>query len=267
MRRATEAVLSIYSGEDLGVSYKDEKEPVTEADLAANRILEEHLMQLIPEAGWLSEESDRDLQALAQKHYLWVVDPIDGTREFIERNGEFSISVGLVEKGQPIWGAVSIPAEDRIVTGGGQGIEVHDRKTTLKQSHRPLDMGGVDLRKSRICVSATEWKQGVYDDQKQDLHIHPEGSVARKLALVATGDYDLTVSLYPKNDWDIAGGLALIEAAGGIIVRPDTGEGILLHPPGAPRPGLCCGRADPVMQYHQYFHKKGLRMREKYGEN
>tara|TARA_Y100001937_G_scaffold90686_1_gene122717 strand:- start:13465 stop:14316 length:852 start_codon:yes stop_codon:yes gene_type:complete len=265
MREATRAVLDVYQSSDLGISYKAEKEPVTEADLRANSILEKALGELLPEAGWLSEESDRDLHELASREYLWVVDPIDGTREFIDRNGEFAISVGLLQHGEPVWGAISLPAEPRIVITAESGVEVFDLETRLEPPKRLLDKSAVDLRQSSICVSRTEWDRGLYRDQMQDLKIKPEGSVARKLALVSLGEYDLTVSLYPKNDWDIAGGLALIKAAGGLIIRPDMGTGIELKPPGARRPGLCCGRPDPVMQYHQYFQHKGLKLRDKYG--
>tara|TARA_B100001939_G_scaffold241968_1_gene209483 strand:+ start:178417 stop:179268 length:852 start_codon:yes stop_codon:yes gene_type:complete len=267
MREATRAVLEIYASNDPQIRYKDEKEPVTRADIQANQILEHRLGELLPEAGWLSEESEKDLHALASKELLWVVDPIDGTREFIDKNGEFSISVGLVQNGRAVWGAVSLPAEPRIMMSGSSGVSVYDMDSQLQSEKRFLDKSAVDLRQSRICVSRTEWDRGLYRDQLDELQIHPQGSVARKLALVSVADYDLTVSLYPKNDWDIAGGLALIEASGGLIIRPDTGTGIVLSPPGARRPGLCCGRRDPVMQYHQFFQHRGLKLRDKYGSS
>ncbi|MBI39686.1 MAG: 3'(2'),5'-bisphosphate nucleotidase CysQ [Leptospiraceae bacterium] len=267
MREATRAVLEVYASENPGIEYKDEKEPVTRADIQANQVLEKRLSDLRPDAGWLSEESERDLQALARKELIWVVDPIDGTREFIDKNGEFSISVGLVQNGEPVWGAVSLPAEPRIMMSGRDGVAVYDLDSELQPERKLLDKSAVDLRKSRICVSRTEWNKGLYSDQAQELQIHPEGSVARKLALVSVADYDLTVSLYPKNDWDIAGGLALVQAAGGLIIRPDTGTGIDLSPPGARRPGLCCGRPDPVMQYHQFFQHRGMKLRDRYGSS
>ncbi|MCB1170776.1 MAG: 3'(2'),5'-bisphosphate nucleotidase CysQ, partial [Leptospiraceae bacterium] len=266
LQEATAAVLEVYGRDDFGIQYKDEKEPVTRADLAANEVLERALTDLLPEAGWLSEESNRDLTALANKELLWVVDPIDGTREFIDRNGEFAISVGLVRNGRPVWGAVSLPAEPRIVMSGDQGIRCFDMQNPISDWMRPLAGSGPGLPECRICVSRTEWNRGVFDSQKGDLHIVPEGSVARKMALVAAGDFDLTVSLYPKNDWDIAGGMALILAAGGTILRPDTAEAIGLHPPGERRPGPCCGHSDAVMEYHRYFQSRGLRLRQKYGD-
>lgn len=259
-------MLDVYRHEDFGVQYKDEKEPVTRADLAANDVLEKRLTALLPEAGWLSEESGRDLISLANKEMLWVVDPIDGTREFIDRNGQFAISVGLVRKGRPVWGAVSLPAEPRIVMSGDRGVRCYDMQGAISDWIRPLQGPGPSLPECKICVSRTEWTRGVFDSQKGDLNIVPEGSVARKMALVAAGDFDLTVSLYPKNDWDIAGGMALILAAGGTILRPDTAESIGLHPPGQRRPGPCCGHSEGVMEYHRYFQSMGLRLRQKYGD-
>ena len=101
---------------------------------------------------------------------------------------------------------------------GDQGIRCFDMQNPISDWMRPLAGSGPGLPECRICVSRTEWNRGVFDSQKGDLHIVPEGSVARKMALVAAGDFDLTVSLYPKNDWDIAGGMALILAAGGTIL-------------------------------------------------
>jgi myo-inositol-1(or 4)-monophosphatase len=265
MLEACRVVLEVYHSNDAGIRYKDEREPVTEADLAANRVLQNLLMQALPEAGWLSEESERNYSDLAKKELLWVVDPIDGTSEFIKKNDEFSVSVGLVRHGKPIWGAVALPAESIVVACEENGVATWSTNGEVSSANRPLEGHTVALDEARICVSRTEWKNGLFKSQSSRLKIRPEGSVARKLALVSIGRYDLTASLYPKNDWDIAGGMALIEAAGGQVCRPDTGEPITLSPSGESRPGLVCGPPGLVKEYCRYFAEEGLRLRNRYG--
>lgn len=272
MRRACSAVLEIYAKKDHSVEYKEGNEPVTAADLACNRILEKELSAMLPQAGWLSEESGRDLEALSKKELLWVVDPIDGTREFMARNDQFAISVGLVKQGLPVWGMVALPAEDLIAITEDTGVKqypVHSESMDPDSEaiHRVNASTDLALAQARICVSQTEWRKGIFRDQASELNIVAEGSVARKLALVSIGRYDLTVSLYPKNDWDIAGGLALILSSGGVFANPENDDSVVLHPPGKTRPGLVCGSAALVSQYQQYFRKKGLRMRASYGSD
>lgn len=204
---AGEILLSYYK-KDLVVSAKKDLSPVTEADNAVNSFLQKSLHALFPLAGWLSEES-----ALSpERHnnsWLWVVDPLDGTKEFITGIPEFSISIGLIYKGLPVLGTVYNP----IAKNGAVG----------NVSSRHLDFWGnkVDLGES-IVVSRTEYSKPKMQFMLQrGLKLEPVGSVAYKLLLVANSGADATFSLEPKSEWDICGGVALLLAGGFQFKRYD----------------------------------------------
>jgi myo-inositol-1(or 4)-monophosphatase len=152
---------------------------VTEADRSVNRVLKESLLR--DQEGWLSEEEPDDLGRL-KNHRVWVVDPLDGTREFVAGVPEWSISIAMAEGGRAIAGGVRNPATGEIFLGSKEtGITYNGREAHASQ-------------KDRL-----------------------EGSVAYKLARVAAGLEDATWTLNPKNEWDVAAGVALVEAAGGYV--------------------------------------------------
>ena len=181
---------------------------VTEADLAVNQILRQVLVR--DGEGWLSEESEDDLQRL-KKHRVWVVDPLDGTSEFVAGVPEWCASVGLVENGRPIAGGVCNPATGETFLGSlGAGLTYNGRRVWASQKRHLAD--------AVVLASRTEVKRGEWEPfQDSCLVIRPVGSVAYKLALVAAGFADATWTLTPKNEWDVAAGVALVEAAGGFV--------------------------------------------------
>lgn len=182
--------------------------PVTEADRSVNRALHEFLVR--DQEGWLSEEDTDDLERL-KKERVWIVDPLDGTREFIAGIPEWSISVAMIEGGQAIAGGVCNPATGEIFLGSKQtGVTYNGRQA--RASKKDCLEGAVVLA-SRSEVELGEWECF----QKASLVIHPMGSVAYKLARVAVGMADATWTLNPKSEWDIAAGTALVEAAGGYV--------------------------------------------------
>lgn len=180
----------------------------TTADLEANRILKKALLENFPEDGWLSEETRDDLQRLAKKR-LWVVDPIDGTKEFIRGLPEFSVSVALVEDGQPVIAAVYNPSTGEMfsaVRGEGSWLNGKPVRSDHVFTGRPV-----------IVVSRTDAERGEFMLCEPHAEIRPVGSIAYKLALIAAGRADAVVSLSPKNEWDIAAGVLLVEEAGGRV--------------------------------------------------
>lgn len=182
--------------------------PVTEADLAVNQVLRHALVR--DGEGWLSEENVDDLQRL-KRHRVWVVDPLDGTREFVAGVPEWCVSVGLVENGRAIAGGICNPATSEIFLGSLETGFAYNGKRVWASKKKGL-AGAV------VLASRTEVKRGDWERFRDTpLIIRPVGSVAYKLALVAAGLADATWTLTPKNEWDIAGGVALVEAAGGIV--------------------------------------------------
>jgi len=188
--------------------YGSDRGPVTEADLIVNQVLRQFLVR--DGEGWLSEESADDLHRL-KKHRVWVVDPLDGTREFVDGVPEWCVSVGLVENGRPIAGGICNPATGETLLGSPEtGLLCNGKRVGVSQKR--------DLAGALVLASRTEFKRGEWEPfQDTHLVIRPVGSVAYKLALVAAGLADATWTLTPKNEWDIAAGVALVEAAGGFV--------------------------------------------------
>jgi len=234
IREALEAAASVMSGFVPGkvkADFKSGDDPVTEADRAANRVLREVLLR--DGEGWLSEESEDDLDRLARDR-VWVVDPLDGTREFVAGIPEWCVSVALVENGRAVAGGISNPATGEITLGGlGYGV------TCNGQPARPSQKSS--LEGARVLASRSEVKRGEWDRfQGGSLVIQPMGSVAYKLARVAVGKADATWTLTPKHEWDVAAGVALVTAAGG-GVRSLANSPLTFNNQAALLPGLVAG--------------------------
>ncbi len=181
---------------------------VTEADRAVNRMLQNLLLR--DQEGWLSEESRDDLRRL-DKDRVWVVDPLDGTREFVAGIPEWSVSIAMVEGGRAIAGGVCNPATGEIFLGSKEtGVTYNGKQAHASTKDR---LEGAVVLASLTEVSRGEWERF----QQSSFLIHPMGSVAYKLARVAAGLADATWTLSPKNEWDVAAGVALVEAAGGYV--------------------------------------------------
>ena len=182
--------------------------PVTTADLAADQLLRERLTAATPDYGWLSEETRDTLERL-EKRCVWVVDPLDGTKEFIEGLDEFAVSVALVQDGQPLLGVIHNPATGETIAGiVGQGI-TYNGKTAGVMS------GRVEAHGARVLASNTEVRRGMWNPYLDVFDVQEVGSAAYKLGRVAAGFGDAYISLNPKHEWDICAGVALTLAAGG----------------------------------------------------
>jgi myo-inositol-1(or 4)-monophosphatase len=191
------------------VREKAHDSPVTEADVEANHCIQTMIRDAFPDDGWLSEET-RDSEERLGKARVWVVDPLDGTKEFIKRIPEFCVCIGLVEHGMPILGVLYNPARDELFAGArGAGATVNGAPVHVSDQQ--------DLATARMLASRSEAGRGEWDEFGSSLTIELTGSVAYKLALIAAGRADATFSLTPKNEWDVCAGAALIIEAGGRI--------------------------------------------------
>ena len=251
IRKALEAAtraLSPFVPGKVKADFKSGDDPVTEADRAANRVLREVLLR--DGEGWLSEESEDDLERLGRDR-VWIVDPLDGTREFVAGIPEWCVSVALVEKGQAVAGGISNPTTGEIILGGrGQGVTCNGLPVRPSQK--------ASLEGSRVLASRSEVKRGEWDRfQGGSLVVQPLGSVAYKLALVAAGKADATWTLTPKHEWDVAAGVALVTAAGG-GVRSLAGCPLTFNNRSALLPGLVAGGPHLIEPLSAFLESYGI---------
>lgn len=185
---------------------KQDQSPLTDADLLANAILKQELLENFPQDGWLSEETKDNLVRLNCKR-VWIVDPIDGTKEFTQNIPEYAISVALVESGSPILSAVYNPNTEQLFYAvKNEGAWCNGKQIYCLTSGQS---------KLSLLASRTEFKNGLWEDIKKENEVKIVGSIAYKLALVAKGEAHATISLAPKNEWDIAAGILLVQEAQG----------------------------------------------------
>jgi myo-inositol-1(or 4)-monophosphatase len=230
LEAAAEAVSGFIPGA-VKADYKPGQDPVTEADRTANRVLREILLR--DGEGWLSEESADDPERLGRER-VWVVDPLDGTREFVEGIPEWCISIGLVERGQAVAGGILNPATGEKILGSlADGITYNGEAAGPSQR---TTLTGALVLGSRSEAKRGEWKRF----EGAPFRVRPMGSVAYKLALVAAGKADATWTLVPKNEWDVAAGTALVLGAGGFVRRLE-GEAPRFNNPSTLMTGLIAG--------------------------
>ena len=210
-RQAGAAVMTMFRG-TFEVREKGKNNPVTAADLEANRIIRERIQSTFPQDGWLSEEDNDTSHRLGVKR-VWVIDPIDGTKEFIEGVPQFAISIGFVVDGRPKVAIVFNPAQDQFYKAvAGQGAFLNDQ--VIRVNPRSEINGAVLL----VSRSEPQKKFQVFVDR---CDIKPVGSIAYRLAQVAGGSGDGTLTFRSIHEWDICAGVLMVEAAGGTVLDGD----------------------------------------------
>jgi myo-inositol-1(or 4)-monophosphatase len=208
MRQAGQQVLKL-AAEGFETHIKKDRSPVTTADLAVNQILHELLLTAFPHDAWLSEEGPDDPRRLENKR-VWVIDPIDGTKYFMRGIPQYAISVALVESHQPVVAAVYNPATDELfsaVRGMGAWLNGQPIHVTPARDGRPV-----------VLVNPPALERGVFRAIEAAAECRAMGSIAYTLAQVAAGRADATLNLDGLNEWDVAGGVLLIEEAGGMVM-------------------------------------------------
>ena len=202
--------------------------PVTAADRETDRFLRERLMLLLS-CGWLSEETTDSRDRLSQRR-VWVVDPLDGTKEFAAGVPEYAVSVALVEDHHPVLGVV-VHAASRAAYWAvrGSGAYAEGRRVHVTDG-------------DRLLASRTELARGEFDAFERDWRIEPSGSIALKLARVAAGEAAATLSRGPKAEWDVCAGSLIVEEAAGIVTSRD-GAPLLFNTESARVDGIVAGAA------------------------
>ncbi|HUG08088.1 MAG TPA: inositol monophosphatase family protein [Acidimicrobiia bacterium] len=218
---AAENVFATLNGRKVTEMRKTGGDPLTHVDLALDEVLRDSLQ--VEGDGWLSEETADDLSRL-DTELVWIVDPLDGTREFIDGLPEFCTSVAAVVDGMPVAGGVVNPAADlRVVGAIGLGVSCNGESASPRPSG-PL--AHMTVLASRSEVGRGQWEAV----ESAGIVVQPMGSVAYKMARVAAGLDHATWTPVPKHEWDVAGGAALMAAAGGSVIGVD-GELLLFNQP------------------------------------
>lgn len=221
------AIMDVYEHPStMEVETKTDDSPVTRADLESNRILESHLRALAPDIPILSEESEQAAWATRKDwNELWVLDPLDGTRQFIDRNGEFTVNVALVRDHRPVLGVVYAPALDRwyYATADGKAWRRDNNRepVVIEAGHKKFDqpwqvVGSRSHRNSAVEDFVARLGAAEFVAMGSSL----------KLCLVADGSADIYPRLGPTSEWDTCAAQAVVEAAGGQVVNALTGRAL-----------------------------------------
>jgi len=223
MREVSLKVISIYHDDSLwNAQEKEDKSPITTADLQSHEYLSDKLESLLPGVPIISEEGEK--LSLAQRShwpYCWLIDPLDGTKEFINRSGEFSINVALLQGGQPILGALAIPVQEAIYIGVNT-----QRPRALKWAQGELIEINASSPENRPPVLALSRRDDCQDEHDFAQKLSPNTQIMRmgaatKFGAIAEGLADIYVRFSPVCEWDVAAGHALIAAMGGEVYQPD----------------------------------------------
>jgi myo-inositol-1(or 4)-monophosphatase len=208
-RQAGEILRSYWKREGLKIGSKGHDNPVTAADLEADRALKKTLRDPFPAYGWLSEETgDNDDRLKCRR--VWIVDPLDGTKEFINGIPEFSVAIALIEDAVPVLGVTYNPIK-REMYSAARGVGCYLNAQRVRVTRRRT------LKRATVLASRSETARGEWQVFHGMLIVSPTGSVAYKLAMVAAAKGDATFTRSPKSEWDIASGAALVVEAGGTI--------------------------------------------------
>lgn len=223
--QAGACIMQVYNSPDFDVTTKSDDSPVTKADLAANAIIAAGLRAAFPTLPLITEEEAAS-HTLRAKTFL-IVDPLDGTKEFIQRRGDFTVNIAYVHDGVPLRGIVYAPAKQRLfyTTAAGQSVEElgrHDMENIGPL--RPISVNGAPDNTALMVVASKSHSDAATDAYiaKYSVRDMTSAGSSLKLCLIATGEADLYPRLGRTMEWDTAAGDAVLRGAGGQMLRFDT---------------------------------------------
>ena len=217
-RKAADAILQVYA-EEFEVEHKADASPLTRADMAAHRIIADGLERLAPDWPVLSEEeADIPWETRSQWPVYWLVDPLDGTREFVKRNGEFTVNIALIEDGQPVFGVIQAPVT---------GVVWHAAR--WRGAFRRTGDTDMQLRTQRPAASPLRVAASrSHRDARTEAVLQKMGAPeitglgsSLKFCRIAEGGLDVYPRFGPTSEWDTAAAQCILEAAGGALLAPD----------------------------------------------
>ncbi|MGR0278185.1 3'(2'),5'-bisphosphate nucleotidase CysQ [Marinomonas dokdonensis] len=224
-RRAGNAIMEIYQ-KDFAVYDKTDASPLTEADLAAHHILVEGLKRLTDYPVLSEESSEEDKKDRLNWDQYWLIDPLDGTKEFIKKNGEFTVNVAFIDNGKPTFGVVYAPALDVLYLGE---VGFQAQKQTGTAPLERISVREKPARASDYVIVGSRSHQS--DEFKTFISDYPDADIismgsSLKLCLVAEGKADIYPRLGLTCEWDTAAAHAIVEAAGGVVLQALTNQNL-----------------------------------------
>jgi len=248
-RAAAGDILAVYAG-PFDVRQKSDASPVTAADLAAHTRIVEALERLTPEIPVLSEESADTISAQTRRRWTryWLVDPLDGTREFVKRNGEFTVNIALVEDGIAVYGVIQAPVLDT-VWHGGPDVGAWRRDADGEHALHTCRPAATPLRIASSRSWPSPWVEAVL--QRGDAVAVPLGS-SLKFCRLAEGALDIYPRFGPTSEWDTAAGQAILQGAGGVVLDLD-GEPLRYNQRESLLNGDFIAIGDPELAWREYL--------------
>jgi 3'(2'), 5'-bisphosphate nucleotidase len=223
-REAGAAIMEVYQQDDFGVIDKEDKSPLTKADKAANDIICAGLEKLDEPFPIISEEN-KDIPFESRRNFttFWLVDPLDGTKEFIKRNGEFTVNIALISNGKPVFGVVYAPVPNTMyyaAEGSGAFIETDDGEKKLEAATFSMKDASLNVVCSRSHLN--DETQSFIDKLTAPETVSKGSSL--KFLILATGEAHLYPRIAPTMEWDTGAAQCVLEEAGGKVVEYETGE-------------------------------------------
>ena len=223
--KAGEAIMDIYA-KDFSVDYKDDKSPLTEADIKSNGIICDELKKLTPDIPIMSEENKQvEYEIRKEWEYYWCIDPIDGTKEFIKKNGEFTVNIALIYKNTPILGVVYAPALGDMYYSDGNESFKNTQKLPLYTNENTKEKISVVASKSHL---SDETQKFIDNLESKEVEQISKGS-SLKLCMVATGEADIYPRLAPTMEWDTAAADAVVRSSGKMTYQFDSGKPVVYN--------------------------------------
>ena len=223
---AGSAIMEIYQ-KDFKIEYKDDKSPLTEADTKANEIICNTLIKLYPNIPIMSEENKQvEYELRKDWEYYWCIDPIDGTKEFIKKNDEFTVNIALIHKDSPVLGVVYAPAIDEMYKAKkGEGAFKNGQKLPLKINDNPKEKLSVVASKSHLSKETQEFIDNL---NTKNIEQVSKGS-SLKLCMVAEGIADIYPRLAPTMEWDTAAADAVVRESAKMTCQFENNQPVVYN--------------------------------------
>lgn len=236
-----EQIMNVYASDDLGVEYKSDDSPLTLADKKCNDVINSHLIKTgIP----IISEENRQIDFADRKDWetCWIVDPLDGTKEFVKRNGEFTVNIALVKEGKPVLGVIYVPVSKELYFADAEnslankiGLESHEVEDGLNfKAENTIAPSSKNSTSIRVVGSRSHMNEATEEFVKSlnkpgvQVDIVSKGS-SLKFCLVAEGKADVYPRFAPTMEWDTAAGQAICEATGLQVISKETDEPLLYN--------------------------------------